>query len=735
GYLTNESDSFQFITHDPLLSSSISSNTVYYFFQDRDGLIYIGSYGGVDRFNPSVKKFDLYRSFDLMYPQQWVRAFCEDNKRRLWVGTHDGTIVLDRLHNTVTKYRNIPNEAGSLIDNSVRSLCCDKNGTIWVGTAHGLARFNERTQTFKTYLPGNTNNVLPGDFIWNITCDEKNNLWIGTNNGLCYYDQYQNKFSNFSNDSSKKILTRSINALYKDANKNLWLGINSTGSPVACFNPVTSKIILWKYNSEDTASIGGNVVSCITQDKKGIMWFGTSGGLSRYNASQNNFTTFTTKNGLPNNHVAQLLFDDHNNLWMTTDNGLCMMNAEGTSFKKFDVGDGLQGKEFNWQSGYITYDGYFCFAGYDGFNMFIPDSLKLNTKPPPVIVRSVKIFDHYLNEDSTLFYHKPLHLSYNENFFTFEFAALNYDHPEKNQYACQLKGFDKKMISLDNSRTVSYTNVPPGNYTLRVLASNNDGVWNKTGIELGVIITPPFWRAWWFELTVCFVVSAILFSFYRYRKNQRMQLENFRTRISSDLHDDVGSTLTTIIMMSAMAEHSTSENSNDAKTWLMRIGNNAREMIDKMRDIVWIINPSKDALSEIIIHMRQYAAQLFEPLDIAFEFSVHENVYLLNPDFLNKRNIYLIFKEALNNAAKYAQCTKIFISLEAISAHFEMHITDNGKGFDLNSAAEGNGLRNMKQRAEQLGGKLVIETAPSKGTKIILRAPTRIRYFSLKRLT
>jgi signal transduction histidine kinase len=298
-----------------------------------------------------------------------------------------------------------------------------------------------------------------------------------------------------------------------------------------------------------------------------------------------------------------------------------------------------------------------------------------------------------------------------------------------------LKGLDEHWNYYGKSNSATYTHIPEGNYTLLVKAANKAGVWTQPFVLSTFSIATPYWRTIWFRLAVCLAIASLIYSIYWYRKRQRLQLENFRSRISSDLHDDVGSTLTTIIMMSAMAEQSGVSSNGNAQTWFNRIGNNAHDMMEKMRDIVWTINPSKDVVSEIIARMRQYAAQLLEPLNISYEFFIDENVYTLKPDFLNKRNIYLIFKEALNNAAKYAECTKIIIGLGAKSNLLEMSIADNGKGFDMNSPVEGNGLRNMKQRAAQLKGKLIIETACSKGTRITLLAPiTRMRYFFTKQL-
>ena len=175
----------------------------------------------------------------------------------------------------------------------------------------------------------------------------------------------------------------------------------------------------------------------------------------------------------------QLLVDDKNRIWMGTNRGISMLNESRTEFTNYDPSDGLQGWVFSEPAAFVTHDGYFCYGGQNGFNMFRPDSIKKNSFIPPVMLKNITIFDRPLKIDRAYSNLKSLRLSYKQNFFSFEFAALNYDHPEKNQFACQLIGFDKKIVQLGATNRISYTNVPPDKYKLKVIASNNDGVWNE----------------------------------------------------------------------------------------------------------------------------------------------------------------------------------------------------------------------------------------------------------------
>ncbi|MFI5172702.1 MAG: histidine kinase, partial [Chitinophagales bacterium] len=331
------------------------------------------------------------------------------------------------------------------------------------------------------------------------------------------------------------ILNRRIQCIYEDAQHHIWIGTLFPANPLIRYDPESGELITWKSNTDLTAGIPAGEVYSIVQDNIGIIWIGSNAGLIRYDPIAHSFEAYTTKHGLANNHVAQLLVDDHHNIWMATNHGICMFDPLRKTFRCFDESDGLQGKEFNLQNAYITHDGYFCYAGMNGFNMFHPDSLKQNKYRPPIVMRSFKIFEKEMNIDSLLSTHTELHLSYKQNFFTFEFAALNYDHPEKNRYKFQLIGFDKKMIDAGTNRTISYTNVPAGDYVLKVIASNNDGVWNETGYELKLIITPPFWQTTWFRTIVVLAFIGVIFLLFRLRENRIRKEHERETAINKQI--------------------------------------------------------------------------------------------------------------------------------------------------------------------------------------------------------
>jgi len=522
---------------DPFDQRSLQAYSIVQIYQDRSGLIWLATAtAGVERFNPDESKFIHYQTPAITFPaltHQWVRAVAEDSSYRLWIGSLNGISILDRNTGTYTNYQWKQDDPHSLSDNSVRSLCCDKQGNMWIGTANGLNLFDPVHKNFHVFYAANNNHSLAGSSVSSIVSDKKGDLLIGGGGGLSVYHFKTHRFTNSKNDSAHALLNGGNTIIFEDSHGIIWIGTGRNG--LIKYNRLTGEIEHFINNINDTFSLAANFVCSITRDHKGIIWVGTESGLCRFNETNRKFTTFSEKNGLPNVHVAELQVDDKDRLWMSTNKGISMLNESRTTFTNYDPSDGLQGWEFNDQSAFKTHDGYFCYCGKNGFNVFHPDSLKKNHFIPPLILKRITIFDQPLNIDSAYSDLKSLNLSYKQNFFSFEFAALNYDHPEKNQYACQLTAFDKKMVQLGTNRVISYTNVPPGNYRLKVKASNNDNVWNETGYELELVITPPFWATWWFRTIVIILFIGGVFLFFKLRENRIKKEQARQTAINKQI--------------------------------------------------------------------------------------------------------------------------------------------------------------------------------------------------------
>ncbi|HLP46474.1 MAG TPA: triple tyrosine motif-containing protein, partial [Candidatus Kapabacteria bacterium] len=280
--------------------------------------------------------------------------------------------------------------------------------------------------------------------------------------------------------------------------------------------------------------INNNTIVCIFKDKSGILWIGTGGGgLNKFNIQTGTFTHYTMKNGLPNNVIYGILEDSKGNLWLSTNKGLSCFDPVSEIFKNYDIKAGLQGYEFNGGAFYKTQSGEMFFGGQNGFNSFYPDRIEKNNHIPPVVITDLKLFNKPVDIKSGsplekhISYTKEITLSYTDNIFSLEFAALDYNNPPKNQYKYMLEGLHKNWIYLGYQHNISFTGLEPGKYILRVKASNNDGIWNETGTSLKIIITPPFWKTWWFRFLCLIGIFMLLFAWHQKRmQNLSLQLKS-----------------------------------------------------------------------------------------------------------------------------------------------------------------------------------------------------------------
>ena len=515
---------------DILDPNKLQSNTVATIFQDNSNMIWLGTQSGVERFNPDESKFILYRPksvTSLASTNNAVNAIAEDALQRLWIGTFNGIFVLDRKTGAYTNYQWDQGDPGSLSHNVVQSVCRDKRNNMWTGTMKGLNFFDPIQKNFRRFYV-KTDKARGIAFIHSIASCKNGDLFIGGTGGLSVYD--------FENDSVRHLWNEAVSVIFEDDRGILWIGAGAgMASGLIKYNRSTGKRERFSNIVDDTSSLPSNSIHSIVQDLKGVLWIGTGAGLCRFDETTRKFATFSEKNGLPNGVVGQLLVDDKDRIWMSTNRGISMLNDSRTLFTNYDPADGLQGWEFSGRTALKTHDGYLCYGGRNGFNIFHPDSIRINNFIPPVILKRITIFDEELRMDSSFTNLKKLKLSYKQNFFSFEFAALNYDHPEKNQYAYQLIDFDKKVVYNGTNRVISYTNVPPGNYILKVTASNNDDVWNKAGFELELIIVPPFWATWWFKTIAGLVLVGSVVLFFRLRENRIRKEEARQTAINKQI--------------------------------------------------------------------------------------------------------------------------------------------------------------------------------------------------------
>ncbi len=567
--------------------NSLGHNSVLSIYEDKGAILWIGTLGGgVNKFDRKMKAFVHYRhrendSKSLNYNS--VRTIYEDAARNIWVGNRHGLNRFDHKTETFNLYQHNQDNSMSLSNNYVRTIFQDSKGSLWLGTNFGLNKLisftlgqglynGKNSAAFYHFLhQDNDKKSLSNNFITSIYEDQTNKLWVGTRKGLnklvikknnemslgdtVVSEKYSYTFINYFNepDNPNSLSNDNINKIYQDKRGNLWIGTNGGGIDKLVIQKegkTLNNISFIHYQNQKNKhnSLSNNTILCFHEDADGNLWIGTNRGLNKLSPTEAEkkdekkaiFKTFTEKDGLYNNVVYGILEDDKNNLWISTNMGISKFNIKNSSFTNYDRQDGLQENEFNGSAYFKDRSGRMYFGGINGLNIFYPDNIKPNTYIPPVIITDFLLFNKSVEVSGItsdkfklkqhINFTKEITLKHTDYIFAFEFSALNYRQSKKNQYKYKLEGLDKDWIETDyKNRRATYTNLPHGEYTFRVIASNDDDYWNEEGASIKITILPPFWKTWWFRSMIIIFVISSLVGFYLLRiksiKKRNKELE------------------------------------------------------------------------------------------------------------------------------------------------------------------------------------------------------------------
>jgi signal transduction histidine kinase/ligand-binding sensor domain-containing protein len=765
---------------------SLSENVISALYQDRSGIFWIGTYGGgVNKYSRKKQKFKLWTreaGNPNSLSNKGVWAITETEENMLWIGTTEGLNLLNLKSGQIRCWFCEAANPNSISADYISALCSAKSGELWLGTyGGGLSRMtwkNHNTPYFKHWKADpNRPGGLTHNFILSLYQDKSGLLWIGTwGGGLNQMDPATEKIQYWMHDPSDphSLSFDDVWCIYEDRQGNLWIG--TYGGGLNLFDREKRKFTHWKHDANNPNSLSNNTVYSIYQsgnDSVGTLWIGTGGGLNRleqlptggnsdFEPSDIKFSYYREKDGLPNNVIYGILEDQHGYLWLSTNNGISRFDPKTETFKNYDIHDGLQSNEFNSDACFKSSSGMMFFGGVNGLNGFYPDSLEDNNYLPAVVLTDFQLFNRpvSLGRDSPL--QKPIWeaeeitLSYKQNIFSFEFAALDFTAPVKNHYAYKMVGFEEDWNYVSDRRFAAYTGLPSGEYTFKVIGSNNDGVWNQQGTSINIIVNPPPWRTWWaYTFYVLIILSAVVaWRRYDLRKRRRkleehlqkereaaelreaklraesaeyktkviqaeqeMEKQHIRNRIASDLHDEIGSNLSSIKLISELVQNS-SNLDEESRQYFSDIYQAANASSESIRDIVWFINPGSDELSKLIAKMKETANAMLKNIAFDFQDSNIVSNQKINPEI--RRNIFLIYKEILNNIIKHSGAKKVEIELQEKQGNIQMSIKDNGCGFETETAKSGQGLKNMQNRVSQMNGNIDIESHSGKGTHITL---------------
>ncbi|WP_179830340.1 two-component regulator propeller domain-containing protein [Spirosoma fluviale] len=517
----------------------LNNGSIYALCPDRSGNMWIGTYsGGINFYDHLSANFtryqkDINQTNSLSNPN--VMAVLEDTQGNLWIGTDGGGVnVLVKSTHRYIHYQHNPADPTSVGSNFIMSLYQDSDGDIWIGCYKGgLSLWRKESGDFLNFTLRGDAKGLNHETVTAIVEGKKGTIWLGSmGGGLSCYTKKTGTFAHYRADPTHTghLTPGYISALCYDHQQNLWIGTEGDG--VTLLNTRSGTFRSYRHNRDMPASLSHNLVNSLYEDARHQIWVGTYGGLNRFESRTQSFVSYTEKQGLANNVIQGMVGDEGGNLWISTNKGLSVFHPKTNTFRNFGTDDGLQKGSFNRMAVCRGLQGNLFFGGITGMTSFYPDRLRYNAFIPPVVITQLRIFNQPVWLRSN-----QLTLTYDQSTLGFEFAALNYSIPQKNQYRYKLEGFDRDWHLKSHTRVATYTNLESGTYTFRVKGSNNDGIWNEQGTAFRIIIKPPFWQTWWFISLVAFLLIGSLYGAYRLRikriQMQQVTLQNLvqvRTR-------------------------------------------------------------------------------------------------------------------------------------------------------------------------------------------------------------
>jgi ligand-binding sensor domain-containing protein/signal transduction histidine kinase len=737
---------FTCFQHDPTNVNSLGSNEVLSLYEDRTGVIWIGTnFGyGINRFSKGRNLFKHYfhnPSDPRSLSENVVFSLFEDSKGILWVGTFQtGLNGFVREKEEFVNYRYDPGNLYSISDNHIRSIYEDSRNRLWIGTFSGGLNYYDRDKNrFMAFKNDPVNpHSIGGNQIRAVYEDEFGSLWIAVQGaGIDRFDFTNKQFTHFRHDPQDSNTICDNRAYYITGDKAGSLWIATFGGGISLYNLSTQEFMHYSNDPSKINSLCDDRIVTIYPDQtnSNFVWLGSFGsGFDKLNKQTQTFTHYTEENGLPNNVVYAILPDDEGNLWLSTNKGISKFNPETEIFVNYDLTDGLQSNEFNagaYCRNRIT--GEMFFGGVNGFNCFVPRDIQVNEIIPNVAITSFKIFDNEVSDSiGPLLAGKEIELTHKDNFFSFEFSVLDYVNTRKNQYAYKLDGVDYDWIYCGNRRYVNYTNLDPGDYIFSVKGANCDGVWNENGTHIKMKIIPRYYQTWWFHPMVVSILILLTIVFLTWRMRQKIkrsvEIERIRVKenekvrkdISADFHDELGQKLTRISLFSQIVKKEMKTAAPKKVEFIDKIIHVSKELTNSTRDFIWSLDTEKSSLYDTVVYLKDFGDDMFDKTGVNFK------VHGINKDFENvrlvvgwRRQLVLLFKEAMHNALKHAKCKNVTFDCLSESNTLKIELNDDGMGIQNENNGSGLGLSNMKNRAAKLGGRLDIVTSKHAGTKII----------------
>jgi ligand-binding sensor domain-containing protein/two-component sensor histidine kinase len=550
--------------------------------------------------------------------------------------------------------------------------------------------------------------------------DSRGDVWISTfENGLARWEHTTRTLQNMSSAVGLSPFKDKLAlAFEEDRAGNVWISFEGSGGGLARYTGGSFQ----SFTADD--GLPQSSMSDLYLDHTGRLWVATTrGGLVRVDSPAANrpaFAMYTIDKGLSSNNLNVVTEDLYGRIYVGTGRGVDRLVPDTERVEHFTSDDGLAAGEI--RGAFRERSGAIWFSARSGFSRFVPEPERPSLTPP-ILITNLTVAGERQNVSAVGETEIALsELAPNENQLQIDFVGLSYAPGEMLRYQYRLEGADKSWSTPGDQRTVNYARLAPGRYRFLVRAVNSYGVVSPTPSAITFTILPPVWQRWWFNVLVVIAIGLIVYSLYRYRVARLLELANIRTRIATDLHDDIGANLTRISMLSEVARQQYGNGHAQADNPLQSIARIARESVASMSDIVWAINPERDNLRDVVRKMRRHAEEVFSLRDVELHFDAPSAKESQKLGVTMRRDLLLIFKEAVNNVARHSDCSRVDIELRIEGSQVFLTIVDDGVGFDTSVVSEGHGVQSMKRRAQMLGGMLEIVSAPGQ-TKVSARIP------------
>ena len=724
--ISNDRKKIRIEQNIPQLTGTLLSGGTMSVYTDDDHIRWVATKNGISVFDPSAR----YSSFLPLLPvsdkesiNRMGGVFYDDSSHCYFVCSLNpaAVFIINSVSGQIDK---IMTDA----DGNRLQLCLniekDHHNNLWLLTDDHVYNYNRNTGKFVLFaMPGKGTKMTFRDMLQ----DEEGNYWFAPYNGrLFYYNTVQKKFIVPKDSSLKRI--RNITGISTVNNKGEIL-IGNFGEGVYSYNLFTGKKIYYHSKKGAEAYSALFLINDIDKDANGTLWVATSsGGVFRYNPGmpiEKTFTGFDMRTGFTNNNILSLCSDGDTTLWLLSGNGLSAMNTRGQFL--FDLKDELPFNFTSYTSDNIyPHDVFFSYTnkellvGVGGGLLIHSVKQKDSLVSFPTVITNIKssgktLTDLQINEASAL------RIPYRSNSIIFEFAGLYYGNDAGLVFEYKLQGSDKDWVNANKKFEAGYQNLPPGKYSFYVRVRERGGVVVSEMQGYSFMIIPSFWQTWWFYFLIGIVLATAIYTFFRYRLNQKIKILEMRNRISQDLHDDIGASMSGINLLSHIAADKLQHNKPDeASDYLLKVKNYSQDVIEKLSDIVWVFNPQNDSIEKLMQRLKAFSISVALSKNIKVHFVTDKASETANLSIQQRKAIYLISKEAINNAFKSSACSNLYYHLTANGSKWQLRIQDDGKGFTLTEKTDGNGLRNMQARADEIGAKFNIQSQPGTGTIILL---------------